>query len=89
MLKVAQVSADIAVAIFRVNTYWLGILEECCVFFEIHTEFLRIIWMSFSFKGLTLAQRLLIKIFNKRGPRIETYGTPDNTEKREEKFSKM
>jgi hypothetical protein len=45
--------------------------------------------MNFSFKGLILAQRLLIKIFNKRGPRIETYGTPDNTGKREEKFSKM
>jgi hypothetical protein len=27
-------------------------MEKCCVFFEVGTELLNIMWMSFSFKGL-------------------------------------
>jgi hypothetical protein len=46
MLKVTEVLADTAVAIFRVNMYRLGILEECCVLFEVLTEFFKIISAS-------------------------------------------
>jgi hypothetical protein len=38
---------------------------------------------------LILAERSLIKILNKRGPRVKPCGTPDNTEKGKENFPKI
>jgi hypothetical protein len=38
---------------------------------------------------LILAERSLIKILNKRDPRIDFWKTPENTEKGEENFDKI
>jgi hypothetical protein len=38
---------------------------------------------------LIIADRSLTKILNKRGPRIDPCGAPDNTEKGDKNFPKM
>jgi hypothetical protein len=38
---------------------------------------------------LILAQKLLIKTLNKRGPKVQLCGTTDNTEQGKQDFSKL
>jgi hypothetical protein len=38
---------------------------------------------------LIIAERSLTKMLNKRGPRVDPCGTPDNTKKGDENFPKM
>jgi hypothetical protein len=41
------------------------------------------------FASTIYAQRSLIKVLNRRSPRVEPCGTPSNTEKEETNFNKL